>query len=166
MTGRWLILAACLSLAAAACGGTKHAASVVASPSPTAAATPVPAGLLTVSPVSGPLGDVFTLKASRFHAAETVRFTITPPTGKPFTGPPHAANASGVATATYKPSTTGRFTVAAAGTMAGHAAGVFTVTAPPVVHTAPRPTAHPMAPAKPAATARPAPTATPYNYNY
>jgi hypothetical protein len=166
MAGRALTLSACLCLAAAACGGTKHAGSVVASPSPAHAATPVPAGLLTISPASGPLGDVFTLKASRFHAGESVRFTITPPTGKLFTGPPHVADATGEVTATYKPSTTGRFAVAAAGSMGGHTAGAFTVTAAPVVHTAPRPTAHPLAPAKPAATARPAPTPTPYTYNY
>ena len=165
MAGVKLVGAALLCIVFAGCGGGKSASSVTSSASPAApTATPAPAATLTVTPAAATLGGVFTFKAAGFQPGEVVRFSVTRPSGKVFTGPPHTATAAGDATASYKPSESGHFSVTAAGAAGGRATGTFDVGPAPVRQTVTHPAATrapvPKATVKPA----PAPTATPYHY--
>ena len=166
---RALIFGFVLCLLLGACGGGKKATSLTSSPSPTVAVSSTPAGTLTVVPASAALGAVFTFKVAGFQAGESVRFTVKRPSGKTFTGPPHAVTAAGTSSATYKPTESGQFSVAAAGSKGDSANATFVVEPPVARKTVVRPATRPAA--TPAPTPRrtaapmhtPAPTPT-YRY--
>src|SRR5439155_23725116 len=83
---------------------------------------------LTVAPSSAAGGTTFTFTASGFTPAETLRFEITGPEGKPYVGPAHTVPANGMVTATYRATApAGTYAVKADGAKGDSAASGFSL---------------------------------------
>lgn len=94
------------------------AGQVISIPNPPAVgpAKPGQPATLTISPTTGPPGQVFSLTLSGAKSGESITFQINGPGGTSFTGPPHTAQATGQVAAGYA-------------TSGGDAAGQYQVTA-------------------------------------
>ena len=129
MLGAWppRVLLFVLAMAATACSdGASPSKTTATSPS----TGPVPAAVAVRPPV-GPVGTSFTLTATHFHPAETLRFEIRMPDGKIFKGPFHTVPANGTVSAPYKTTAEnlpGDYAVRAATDKGTSAQGAFRLT--------------------------------------
>lgn len=63
---------------------------------------PAPPVVLTVTPPSAKVGNVFTFDLGAAIAGETVTFEVVAPDGSTFKGPPHSASPEGALSTTYR----------------------------------------------------------------
>lgn len=127
-----LVASLVLVVGAAACGSGGGPTGPVGAPPPRM-------GAVTVDPTAGPIGTLFTLKASGLKVGEAVAFEITfPGEGKAFPGAALTVPEDGTTTTTYRATTAnmpGEYIVRLTGPPGSLAEGRFTVTDGPAVTT-------------------------------
>jgi hypothetical protein len=118
-------------------GGTKTAATTTTSAPVATTTTTLPPAVVTANPPTSKAGTDIALAMTGGKPGETVTFTITSPSGKAFTGPPHTVDTSGTATATYGTAgnAAGAYKVLGTGSMGTTATTSFTLTPGPPVNT-------------------------------